>query len=105
VAPKDYTWDAEAAHKIEEQELDKHYEKNKTHYDGLAEAALAGIRSISPHPNDLKQADLTAILRPTFERDSITLDGMEKRGLPEPSGRLGAQWYSWFTQYVVEQVW
>jgi hypothetical protein len=28
---------------------------------------------------------------------------MADRGLPEPTGRLGPQWYSWFTHYVVER--
>lgn len=105
MALKDYTWDAEAAHKIEDQTLDKHYEKNKAHYDGLAKEARQSLEKISPHPSDLKQADLTAILRPIIDRDSVTLKGMEDRKLPEPNGRLGPQWYSWFTQYVVEQNW
>lgn len=103
MALKDYTWDAEAAHKIEGQKLDKHYVKHKQHYDGLAEEALKNLETISPHPSDLKAADLTAILRPMIDRDSVTLQGMEERRLPEPNGRLGPQWYSWFTQYVVEQ--
>lgn len=103
MALKDYTWDAEAAHKIEQQKLDKYYEKNKQHYDSLAEEALETLKGISPHPSDLKAADLTALLRPMIDRDSITLKGMEERRLPEPNGRLGPQWYSWFTQYIVEQ--
>jgi hypothetical protein len=103
MALKDYVWDAEAAHKIEEQELHKHYKKNNKHYDGLAEEAWESLQRISPHPTDLKAADLTAILRPMIDRDSVTLKGMEERKLPEPNGRLGPQWYSWFTQYVVEQ--
>ncbi len=74
MALKDYIWDAEAAHQIEEQKLDKHY-----------------------------AANLTAILGPMIDRDSITLKRMEGRKLPGPNGRLGPQWYSWFTHYVVEQ--
>jgi hypothetical protein len=103
VALKDYTWDAEAAHQIEEQKLDRQYKDNKVHYDGLAEEAWKSLQKISPHPSDLKAADLTAILRPMIDRDSVTLKGMESRKLPGPNGRLGPQWYSWFTQYVVEQ--
>jgi len=103
MALKDYSWDAEAAHKIEEQTLDKHYRKNKTHYDALASDVWEKLKAISPHPQDLKAADLTALLRPMIDRDSVTLKGMEDRKLPEPNGRLGPQWYSWFTQYVVEQ--
>jgi|ERR1035437_730720 hypothetical protein len=87
MALKDYTWDAEAAHKIEEQTLDKHYTKNQKHYDGLAKEALQSLKKISPHPTDLKQADLTAILRPMIDRDSVTLKGMEERKLPEPNGQ------------------
>ncbi len=103
MALKDYTWDAEAAHKVEEQTLDKHYGNNKKHYDGLAGAAWKSLQTISPHSQDLKAADLTALLRPIIDRDSVTLEGMKDRKLPEPNGRLGPQWYSWFTQYVVEQ--
>jgi hypothetical protein len=103
MATKDYIWDAEAAHKIEEQTLDKHYRKNKEHYDGLASDAWKGLQAISAHAQDLKAADLTALLRPIIDRDSVTLKGMEDLKLPEPNGRLGPQWYSWFTQYVVEQ--
>ncbi len=103
MALKDYVWDAEAAHKIEEQNLDKHYKKHQKHYDQLAEEAWKSVQNISPHPADLKAADLNAILRPMIDRDSVTLKGMEERKLPDPNARLGPQWYSWFTQYVVEQ--
>jgi len=103
MALKDYTWDAEAAHSIAGQTLDKHYKSNKSHYDNLAKAAWDSLQRVSPHAQDLKAADLTALLRPIIDRDSVTLKGMEDRKLPEPNGRLGPQWYSWFTQYVVEQ--
>jgi hypothetical protein len=103
VARKDYVWDSEAARGIEQQELDKHYRKNEAHYRRLAEGAWHSLRTISAHPEYLKADDLTDALRPIVDRDSVTLAGMAERGLPDPNGRLGPQWYSWFTHFVVER--
>jgi hypothetical protein len=103
MARKDYVWDAEAARGIEQQELDKHYRRNEAHYRGLARDAWKSLQAISAHPEYLKADDLVDALRPIIDRDSVTLAGMHGRGLPEPSGRFGQQWYSWFTHYVVEK--
>jgi hypothetical protein len=103
MARKDYVWDSDAAQQIEQQELDKHYRRNEAHYLGLARAVWASLQAISPHPGYLKRDDLTDALQPIIDRDSVTLTGMADRGLPEPTGRLGPQWYSWFTHYVVER--
>jgi hypothetical protein len=103
MARKDYVWDSEAARAIEQQELDKHYRRNEAHYRGLARDAWTSLQTISAHPEYLKADDLADALRPIIDRDSVTLRGMAERGLPDPGGRLGAQWYSWFTQYVVEK--
>jgi hypothetical protein len=103
MARKDYVWDSEAAQQIEQQELDRHYGKNEAHYRGLAGDVWKSLQTISPHPGYLKPDDLTDALQPIIDRDSVTLTGMAERGLPEPNGRLGPQWYSWFTHYVVER--
>jgi hypothetical protein len=102
MARKDYVWDAEAAKGIEEQELDKHFETNKDHYVSLARGVWDSLQNISDDPSYLKADDLTDALQPIIDRDSVTLTGMRERKLPEPHGRLGPQWYSWFTHYVVE---
>jgi hypothetical protein len=102
MARKDYVWDSEAARGIEQQELDKHYKRNEAHYRGLARDAWKSLQTISAHPDYLKADDLTDALRPIVDRDAVTLRGMAERGLPDPNGRLGPQWYSWFTHYVVE---
>jgi hypothetical protein len=103
VARKDYVWDSESAKQVEAQELDKHYKQNEDHYQGLANSVWESLRKISADPSYLKPDDLTDALQPIIDRDSVTLTGMADRGLPEPHGRLGPQWYSWFTHYVVER--
>lgn len=103
MARKDYVWDSESAKQIEAQELDKHYSKNQTHYRGLARGVWESLKKISQDPAYLKPDDLTDALQPIIDRDSVTLAGMAARGLPEPNGRLGPQWYSWFTHYIVER--
>ena len=103
MARKDYVWDAESAKQIEAQELDKHYDQNEAHYRGLASGVWESLKKISGDPSYLKPDDLTDALQPIIDRDSVTLAGMDARGLPEPHGRLGPQWYSWFTHYVVER--
>ncbi len=103
MARKDYVWDAEAAKQIEEQELDKHFEANEKHYVGLAKGVWESLRTISDDASYLKADDLTDALQPIIDRDSVTLTGMRDKKLPEPHGRLGPQWYSWFTHYVVER--
>ena len=103
MARKDYVWDAEAAKQIESQELDKHYKSNESHYRGLAKGVWDSLQQISDEPGYLKPDDLTDALHPIIDRDSVTLTGMAARGLPDPHGRLGPQWYSWFTHYVAER--
>lgn len=103
MARKDYVWDAEAARAIEEQELDKHFDKHRAHYTRLARGVWTSLETISYDASYLKAGDLTDALQPLIDHDSVTLTGMKERSLPEPHGRLGAQWYSWFTQYIVER--
>ena len=103
MARKDYVWDAEAAKAIEEQELDGYFDKHRTHYIRLARGVWTSLENISEDASYLKAGDLTDALQPLIDHDSVTLTGMKERGLPEPHGRLGPQWYSWFTQYIVER--
>jgi hypothetical protein len=103
MARKDYVWDAEAAQAIKEQELDKYYSKNKVHYDELAKGVWDNLQKISVNKAYLKGSDLAEILQPIIKHDKLTITGMKKRGLPEPTGRLGPQWYSWFTHHIVEE--
>jgi hypothetical protein len=103
VAPKDYIWDSQAAQRVKEQELDKLYRKNRSHYNDLAESVWDALNDVSSEPASLKHDDLYGALRPILERDSVTLRGMKDRDLPDPLGRSGPQWFSWFTHYVVEE--
>jgi hypothetical protein len=103
VSPKDYVWDSQAAQRVEQQELDKLYRKNKKHYLGLAEDVWESLKNVSAEPSSLKHDDLHGALRPIIERDAVTLSGMDDRDLPDPLGRSGPQWFSWFTHYVCEQ--
>ena len=103
MARKDYVWDAEAAQRIEQQELDKHYEKNENHYRDLAKGVWDRLKTVSGDSQYLKPEDLSEVLLPMVTHDVVTIKGMTDRKLPEPGGRLAAQWYSWFTHYVVER--
>jgi hypothetical protein len=103
MAAKDYIWDSQAAKRLEEKELDKHYTKNKSHYDGLAKTSWDGLNSVSDVPAYLKHGDLWDVLLPVLSRDATTLKGLTSKKLPEPMARGGAQWVAWFTHYVVEQ--
>jgi hypothetical protein len=101
--PKDYVWDSQAAQRVDQQELNKLYTKNRKHYDGLAKGVWDALNQVSSEPTSLKPDDLYGALRPILERDSVTLSGMKERGLPDPLGRGGPQWFSWFTHYVAEE--
>jgi hypothetical protein len=101
--PRDYLWDSQAAAKVESEELDKLYETNKKHYDVLARELWERLRSINERPIYLKHDDLYDALLPVITRDGVTLRGMSDRHLPEPLARGAAQWFAWFTHYVVEQ--
>jgi hypothetical protein len=103
VARKDYVWDAEAAKAIEQQELDEHFDQHRNHYVGLARLVWTSLETVSDDASYLKAGDLTDALQPLIDHDSVTLTGMRERGLPEPHARLGPQWHSWFTQYIVER--
>ncbi len=103
MARRDYVWDIEAVKAIGEQTLDELYEDNERHYWDLANGVSETLRANSEEPDNLKHDDLVAALHPMIDRDKTTLAGMRDRGLPEPQGRLGPQWYSWFTHYVVER--
>jgi hypothetical protein len=100
---KDYVWDAEAARRIEQQELDKHFQAQAKHYTKLAQGAWDGLQEVSGKSPYLKNEDLAEVLLPVITHDAITIKAMTDKGLPEPGERLAGQWYSWFTHYVVEQ--
>lgn len=101
--PKDVLWDSRAAKKIEEQELDKHFTKNKKHYIGLAKEAWSNLQDINERPQYLKHGDLFDVLLPVISRDSVTLKAFQERKLPAPLERMWATWHAWFTHYVVER--
>jgi hypothetical protein len=105
MAAKDYIWDSQAAKRIRDLELDKHYAeaKNKTHYDELAKEVWQSLKKVSDVPAYLKHDDLWDSLYPIITRDSVTLKAMADRKLPAPLARGGTQWFAWFTHYVVEQ--
>jgi hypothetical protein len=96
-------WDAEAAQRIEQQELHTYYKNNESHYKKLAKGAWGQLRDISNNSPYLKSDDLAEVLLPIITHDVVTIKGMQDRKLPEPGERLAGQWYSWFTHYVVER--
>jgi hypothetical protein len=103
MAPRDYIWDSQAAKRIEEQGLHKHYKANKDHYDDLAESLWRNLDRISERPGYLKHGDLWDVLHPVLVRDSIMLAEFKKKKLPEPGAYGGAKWIAWFAHYVVEK--
>jgi hypothetical protein len=102
--PKDYVWDSQASQRLHDQDLDRLYSDNADHYKVLAKEVWASLSRVSSDPKSLKHDDLSGALLPIIERDAVTLDGMKDRKLPDPLGRGGPQWFSWFTHFIVENV-
>jgi hypothetical protein len=103
VAPRDYIWDSQAARRIQEQELDRHYEQNQAHYDDLAESLWEHLNEVSDQPGYLKHDDLWDVLHPVLTRDSTMLREFARKRLPAPMARGGSQWVAWFSHYVTER--
>jgi hypothetical protein len=103
VAAKDYIWDSQAAKRIRDLALDKHYEAHKDHYDGLAKEVWESLKKVSDVPEYLKHDDLWDSLYPIIVRDSVALKGVSDKKLPAPLARGGSQWFAWLTHYIVEQ--
>lgn len=103
MAAKDYIWDSQAAKSLRDASMTKHYAKQKTHYQALAESSWEGLNAVSEAPSLLKHGDLWDVLLPVISRDSKTLKGLEDKDLPPPTGYGGAKWAAWFTHYVVEK--
>jgi hypothetical protein len=101
---RDYIWDSQAAKRLAEAQLTKHYDKNKKHYENLAKTSWDGLNEVSEAPTLLKHGDLWDVLLPVLSRDSTTLKGLVQKELPVPTGYGGARWAAWFTHYGVERL-
>ena len=103
LAAKDYIWDSQAAKRLEDKELDRHYRQKRAHYEALARETWENLKKIAEVPGYLKHDDLWDSLLPILTRDAVTLKGFEDKRVPLPMERGGAQWIAWFTHYVAEK--
>jgi hypothetical protein len=103
MAAKDYIWDSQAAKRLADAAMTKHYAKHKKHYNDLAQTSWEGLNEVSEAPSLLKHGDLWDVLLPLLSRDAKTLKGLQDKDLPLPTGYGGARWAAWFTHYVVEK--
>jgi hypothetical protein len=99
-----YLWDAQAARQVEMKGLTNYYDKNKEHFQGIANKLWAIIKSNSDKPQFLKEDDLYEPLVGVLIRDSTVEHIFDKCGLPYGEARNSARWMCYFTHYVVEQL-
>ena len=94
MAARSYIWDSQAAKRLEEQQLDRHWRNQRRHYNDLA----AGVwESLEQHD------DLWDSLYPIISRDSIMLREFARKRLPAPGAPRHLQWVAWFAHYVAEK--
>ena len=103
MAARNYIWDSQAAKRLEEQQLDRHWRRQQTHYNELAESVWKSLRRITDEPARLKHDDLWDSLYPIISRDAIMLREFAKKHLPAPGAPRHLQWVAWFAHYVTER--
>lgn len=103
MAARNYIWDSQAAKRLEEQQLDRHWRKYRNHYNELAESVWGSLERITDDPTRLKHDDLWDSLYPIISRDAITLREFARKRLPAPGAPRHLQWVAWFAHYVTER--
>jgi hypothetical protein len=103
VAARNYIWDSQAAKRLEEQQLDRHWRNQRQHYDDLAQRVWESLRRIADDPGRLKHDDLWDALYPIISRDAIMLREFASKRLPAPGAPRHVQWVAWFAHYVAEK--
>ena len=103
MAARNYIWDSQAAKRLEEQQLDRHWRNQQQHYDDLAEGVWESLERITDDPGRLKHDDLWDSLYPIISRDAIMLSEFARKRLPAPGAPRHLQWVAWFAHYVTEK--
>jgi len=103
VAARSYIWDSQAAKRLEEQQLDRHWRNQRRHYNDLAAGVWESLERIADDPSRLKHDDLWDSLYPIISRDSIMLREFARKRLPAPGAPRHLQWVAWFAHYVAEK--
>jgi hypothetical protein len=103
MAARNYIWDSQAAKRLEEQQLDRHWRHRRVHYNELAKGVWESLQRITDDPARLKHDDLWDSLYPIISRDAIMLGEFAKKHLPGPGAPRHLQWVAWFAHYVTER--
>ena len=103
MAARNYIWDSQAAKRLQEQGLDRHWKQNEDHYNDLAKRIWEGLERITDEPGRLKHDDLWDSLYPIISRDAIMLKTFAAKKLPAPGAPRHVQWVAWFAHYVTER--
>jgi hypothetical protein len=91
---------AKKAVRIEDQELNKLFDKKRAMWKGLAKEAYKYVApTIEARGEKVRSDDLIAPLMPVLEISSDLRDFLAERRLTQNF------WYEWFGEWIIDRVW